>query len=288
VYALTIDSLIVNGTLKSEGWNGTTVPTVTVAQNQNLSGAGTIEIPVTLADGATLAGAVTVTGDVTVAGALTITHADEAGETVITCANAASLDLTKFSAPAGLKCVADGNTVKLAVANVPFVPATAESMSVEVAAADADAAMAMVVIQRPAGVGDVVVSAEDYAAYFTKTVTGEPGAYTVTVSLKDDVKPVVGTTDDADDAFTVDADGVTITINNYKPGLYYGIRSATELGALKNVEAVDVNVDVEKGKINVDKLTGDSAFYQVVVDVKPFPSVNDGGEGGSEAEPDAE
>jgi hypothetical protein len=147
-------------------------------------------------------------------------------------------------------------------------------MSVEVAAADADAAMAMVVIQRPAGVGDVVVSAEDYAAYFTKTATGEPGAYTVTVSLKDDVKPVVGTTDDADDAFTVDADGVTITINNYKPGLYYGIRSATELGALKNVEAVDVGV--KEGKINVGKLTGDSAFYQVVVDVKPFSIVNDG------------
>jgi hypothetical protein len=160
---------------------------------------------------------------------------------------------------------------------VPFNPATAESASVEVAAADEVAAMAMVVIQRPEGVADDV----DYAAYFTKTVTGEPGAYTVTVSLKDDVKPVVGTTDDADDAFTVDADGVTITINNYKPGLYYGIRSATELGALKNVEAVDVNVDVEKGKINVDKLTGDSAFYQVVVDVKPFPSENDGVDSGS-------
>ena len=247
-----------------------------------IGGAGSIASVLEFFDGAIIDTSVTATGDVTLNG--TVTVSGEAGATVLTCPNAASLDLTKFAAPAGLKCVAENGAVKLAVANanVPFNPATAESMSVEVAAATEEAALAMVDIQRPAGVGDAVVSAEDYAAYFTKTATGEPGNWTVTVSLKDDVKPVVGgTTDDADDAFTVDADGVTIAINNYKPGLYYGIRSATELGALKTVGAVEVAV--EGGKINVAKSTGDSAFYQVVVDVKPFG--NEGAEGGAEAEP---
>ena len=266
--------------------NGTWSAPVVVENGAKIGGEGSIDNTLTFNADSIIDGSVAATGDVTLNGMVTVSG--EAGATVLTCANAASLDLTKFAAPDGLKCVVDGTTIKLAVANVPFVPATAGSMSVEVAAADADAAMAMVDIQRPEGVGDAVVSAEDYAAYFTKTATGENGTFTVTVSLKDDVKPVVGTTDDAGDAFTVDAAGVTIAINNYKPGLYYGIRSATELGALKTVEAVEVNVDVETGKINVAKSTGDSAFYQVVVDVKPFP-VNGGVDSGSaEAAPDAE
>ena len=96
------------------------------------------------------------------------------------------------------------------------------------------------------------------------------GNYVVTITLSDDVKPVIGTEgEDAGDAFTVDADGVTIAIANYKPGLYYGIRSATELGALKTVQAVGVNV--VEGKISADKLDGNSAFYQLDVDAKPFP-----------------
>jgi len=257
---------------------------VTVADGATIAGSGTIGGTLTLVAGSTVDatdGSLTVNGDVTLPseGEVTVKVAEtaEAGATVITCANAEAVAAALTGAPEGLRYVAENGAVKLAVANVSFVPATAESMSVEVAAATAGDAMAMVVIQRPEDVGDDVVSAEDYAAYFTKTATGENGTFTVTVSLKDDVKPVVGTTDDADDAFTVDADGVTIAINNYKPGLYYGIRSATELGALKTVEAV--KVDVKEGKINVDKLTGDSAFYQVVVDVKPFPSVNDGAEG---------
>lgn len=284
-YDITLNALEVNGTVNGVPSGQDRKPVV--IKTTTLSGSGTISgvETFTLADGATLAGAVTVTGNVTIAGALTITHAKNAGDTVITCANADVVADQLTGAPQGLKYVAENGAVKLAVANVLFNPATAESVTVD--AATKEAALAMVVIQRPEGVGDSVVSAGNYAAYFTKTATGESGNWTVTVTLNEEVKPVVGTTDDADDAFTVDADGVTITINNYKPGLYYGIRSATELGALKNVKAVDVNVDVEKGKINVDKLTGDSAFYQVVVDVKPFPSVNDGeaDEGSAEAEP---
>ena len=255
-----------------------------------IGGAGSIDSALEFFDGATIDGSVRATGNVTLPATGTVTVSGEAGATVLTCPNAASLDLTKFAAPAGLKCVAENGAVKLAVANVPFNPATAGSMSVEVAAATGDDAMAMVDIQRPEGVEDDVVTAEAYAGYFVKAAAqGDNGNWIVTIALSDEVKPVIGTEgEDAGDAFTVDADGVTIAINNYKPGLYYGIRSATELGALETVEAVEVNVDVETGKINVDKLTGDSAFYQVVVDVKPFP-VNGGVEGDApEAEPDAE
>lgn len=246
------------------GWKGN------VVANGKLAGEGTIGGTLTLAGGATLAGAVTVTGDVTVGGALTISHADEAGETVITCANADAVAAALTGAPQGLKYVAENGAVKLAATNVSFVPSTSESTTVEVAAATEDAAKAMVVIQRPAGVGDDVVTADEYASYFVKTAEGDNGNYVVTITLSDDVKPVIGTEgEDAGDAFTVDADGVTIAIANYKPGLYYGIRSATELGALKAAQSV--KVDVVDGKISVDKLNGNSAFYQIDVDAKPFP-----------------
>ena len=236
-----------------------------------IGGEGTIGSTLILLNGATLANAMTLEGNVTVAEGTDINHAyaTAAGDTVITCANAEAVAAALTGAPQGLKYVAENGAVKLAVANVSFVPATAESMSVTVDATTKEAALEMVVIQRPEGVGDSVVSADAYAAYFTKTATGESGNWTVTVTLKDDVKPVIGTTDDAGDAFTVDADGVTIAIANYKPGLYYGIRSATELGALKTVQAVGVNV--VEGKISVDKLNGNSAFYQIDVDAKPFP-----------------
>ena len=70
-YALTIDSLIVNGTLKREGYDGSDVPTVTVAQGQKLSGTGTIEIPVTLADGALVGNAEVVPATAVVQGSVT-------------------------------------------------------------------------------------------------------------------------------------------------------------------------------------------------------------------------
>jgi hypothetical protein len=89
-----------------------------IASGKTLSGTGRIEIPVTLADGATLAGPVTVNGDVTVDGALTITHAKNAGDTVITCANAEAVAARLTGAPQGLKYVAEEGAVKLALAKV--------------------------------------------------------------------------------------------------------------------------------------------------------------------------
>lgn len=117
-YDIELSELEVNGSVTGNKGNGyaTTLNLTTT----KLSGSGTISgvDTFTLADGATLAGAVTVTGNVTVEGAVNVTHATQAGDTVITCANAESLNLTKFAAPAGYKCIADGTTIKLAVATV--------------------------------------------------------------------------------------------------------------------------------------------------------------------------
>ena len=124
-YNIVLDSLVLNGMIngQSRGAGGSTLSVTT----DNLSGSGSVNIPVTLADGATLAGAVTVTGDVTVAGALTITHATAAGDTVITCANAEAVAAALTGAPQGLKYVVENGAVKLAVATVnvtiPAAPA---------------------------------------------------------------------------------------------------------------------------------------------------------------------
>lgn len=94
--------------------NGTWSAPVVVENGAKIGGEGSIDNTLTFNAGSIIDGAVTATGDVTLSG--TVTVSGEAGATVLTCANAASLDLTKFAAPEGLKCVADGTAVKLAVA----------------------------------------------------------------------------------------------------------------------------------------------------------------------------
>ena len=105
--------------------NGTWSAPVMVENGAKIGGTGTIDNTITFNNGAIIDTSVTATGDVTLNG--TVTVSGEAGATVLTCANAESLDLTKFAAPAGLRCVADGNTIKLAVAKVnvtiPAAPA---------------------------------------------------------------------------------------------------------------------------------------------------------------------
>ncbi len=126
-YDITLNALEVNGTVNGvpsgQGRKPVVIKTSTLSGSGTISGVNTF----TLADGATLAGPVTVNGNVTVAGALTITHADEAGETVIACNNAADIVPSLPTAPTGLKYVVDGNTIKLAVAKVnvtiPAAPA---------------------------------------------------------------------------------------------------------------------------------------------------------------------
>lgn len=94
--------------------NGTWSAPVVVENGAKIGGTGTIDNTLTFANGSIIDGAVTATGDVTLNG--TVTVSGEAGATVLTCANAESLDLTKFAAPDGLKCIAEDGAVKLAVA----------------------------------------------------------------------------------------------------------------------------------------------------------------------------
>ena len=76
----------------------------------------------TLCDGATLAGAVNVTGNVTLEGEIKVAHAQRIGDVVMTCANAAEINLAKLSpAPQGLKYVVNGNQIQLEEVGAYFV-----------------------------------------------------------------------------------------------------------------------------------------------------------------------
>ena len=94
-----------------------------------IGGEGTIGSTLILLNGATLANAMTLEGNVTVAEGTDINHAyaTEAGDTVITCANADAVAAALTGAPEGLKYVAEEGAVKLAVAKVnvtiPAAPA---------------------------------------------------------------------------------------------------------------------------------------------------------------------
>ena len=81
-----------------------------------IGGEGTIGSTLILLNGATLANALTLEGNVTVAEGVDINHAyaDEAGDTVITCANAEAVAAALTGAPAGLMYVAEDGAVKLA------------------------------------------------------------------------------------------------------------------------------------------------------------------------------
>lgn len=83
------------------------------------------------------------------------------------------------------------------------------------------------------------ISEDTYKGYFTKTVTGESGNYTVTVELSaattnevqakidQDVKTIDMASSDTEVSVTLPADDV-------KPGLYYGIAVSTDINAVKN------------------------------------------------------
>ena len=197
----------------------------------------------------------------------------KAGDTVITCANASSLDLTKFSAaPDGLKYVAEGNTVKLAADVVTVSP----DGSAEVTANNAAEAIAKVEILVPDAMKDVVTPSE-YAAYFVKTAeyNQETEKYTVTAALNPEVvKPTIAETTEGDtnkEAFVVNVDGsVTLNISNKKPGLYYGVEVLNELGA----DPVDTVPETADGLVVPADSLGDDlatkAFFRVVVDFKPI------------------
>ena len=104
-YALTIDSLTVNGTLKNDGYDGATAVTLTVAKDQKISGAGTNELATTLADGALVGNAAVVPANATVQGSV-----------ICDTAEIATALVAKLMPPDGYKYVVNENVVTIAKA----------------------------------------------------------------------------------------------------------------------------------------------------------------------------
>ena len=137
-------------------------------------------------------------------------------------------------------------------------PAIEPSGSIEVSAADAAAAANKVEILIPEGVTGV--DAATYATYFTKNaeaVEGTTDKWTVTAALNPEVvTPKIA-------AISFDENGVTITLENKLPGLYYAVRSAA------TVDKVDTDEATVTTELNAPA-TGDAAFYRVLVDFAPI------------------
>ena len=106
-YALSVENLVVNGTLKNDGFNGATAVTLTVAKDQKISGAGTNELATTLADGALVGNAAVVPANATVQGSVICDTAD-----IATALEA------KLTPPQGYKYVVTENVVSIALAKV--------------------------------------------------------------------------------------------------------------------------------------------------------------------------
>ena len=139
-------------------------------------------------------------------------------------------------------------------------PAIEPSGSIEVSAADAAAAANKVEILIPEGVSGV--DAATYATYFTKNaeaVEGTTDKWTVTAALNPEVVTPKIT------AISFDENGVTITLENKLPGLYYAVRSAA------TVDKVDTDEATVTTELNAPA-TGDAAFYRVLVDFAPIPT----------------
>ena len=254
-----------------------------------IGGEGTIGSTLILLNGATLANALTLEGNVTVAEGVAINHAyaTSAGETVITCANADAVAAQLTGAPEGLKYVADGTTVKLAVDVVVVTPG--ESLT---GLTEAEANAVVMQVTAPANVDQAT-----YEGYFIKKVTQdeEAGTYTVSAVLNAEVvtPTIAGTTegDTAKEAFVVNADGsVALNIANRKAGLHYAVqvKSAVDGDVYAVVPETDDGLAVSAEKIP----GGGTAFFRVIVDfetidaVEPDSSENDGVNSGSaEAEP---
>lgn len=106
-----------------------------------------------------------------------------------------------------------------------------------------------------------------FADYYTVVVVD---GTTVTLKLN---KPVIGeSTEGVDDAFTVTTDKVTIKITNFNSVLKYGVRSAADISGLSAAEIAPVTPNA--GVITLEKATGNSAFYEVVVSDVDFPTAS--------------
>lgn len=212
-YNITLKSLMVNGTITREGGNGAT--TEVVVKTQNLSGIGTIEVPVTFADGATIdatKGAVTVTGTVMYpkSGAITV-NATNYGDVL----KAASPDATKFTLATGLDGLLVATNAALVYTAKPTLPENTTGVSDETIAEIAQMAAASEITnvtiegaELAPAVGDTPAKKVDVAGLelfnnVPVTITqGENGSGTATISYAFGIQDI---TIDANDKIVVTA-----------------------------------------------------------------------------------
>ncbi|MBO5905198.1 MAG: hypothetical protein J6Q84_02125 [Kiritimatiellae bacterium] len=162
------------------------------------------------------------------------------------------------------KLVWEGNTLYYQQGANEVVPG---GDAVTVTAADKASALEMVDLKVTPPEGLTADEAEAYEAAFTKDAKDNgDGSWTITAILAETAKPLIGeSAADAGDAFTVDAENVVITIQNYVKGLNYGVRSAADIAKLETEDAVVEKATVTDGKITLEK-SGDTKFYKVIVD----------------------
>jgi hypothetical protein len=147
----------------------------------------------------------------------------------------------------------------------PGVPVTNISATTE------EEAIGKVEFKAPDGLTPDEATAYE-AAFEKEAKNNGDGTWMVTAVLAESAKPLIGeSATDADDAFTVDADNVVITIQNYVKGLNYGVISAAEITKLNTEDAVVEKATVTDGKITLEK-SGDTKFYKVIVD---FNEINE-------------
>ena len=98
-----------------------------------------------------------------------------------------------------------------------------------------------------------IVSDEDYSAYFTRTVAEVGGVWTVTAELDPvAVAPEIVADEELEiPAIVVGADG-TLTVNvRARPGLYYGVKAADTLEALKTATVPKFEQATEDGSLQL-------------------------------------
>ena len=147
------DVKVLEGGKIEKYYSNSSAAKLSIASGKTLSGAGTIEFPVTFADGATLdasAGPLTVSGTVTIADDVTVTvtlpESPTAGREILKCSNPSDIvgKLTATPMPTGLKFAATDDAVVLAAVPTIVIPPVAEGEGSVALSAESQATLLVV------------------------------------------------------------------------------------------------------------------------------------------------
>jgi len=186
---------------------------------------------------------------------------------------------TAILAPVGTYWKAAGDVLQLASATI--VPG--KDQEPIPTKAEAEAAAAVAKVARPAGIGDSVISAADYANLFVvKAVELPAGAgYVLQAELAPSVSNAVQQAVDATDASasiagTATSDTPTALVTT-QAGLFYGLAASALVETLDVTEVPESKWVLGDGSgqqaVCADKPEGDAGFYQLRVRIDP-PQTN--------------